>query len=154
MDQAATYARMIKAPLIQALHNNVPGQRFAGVIIINYGEPAYQFLVQQGEQGVMRLLQAAPEVWGEVQRYGVRVPQFLSEFMDVQGAAEQAEQMRNGQQAKAQPRPTQPRPVVVTDPQAPPAPSQTGGRTIITPGGPVQAQRPNGVPPGVPGETA
>jgi len=138
VNQMQMYARTIRQPLIAALQNNTPGHAFAGMLIVQYSEAAYQYLVQQGEQGVMQILQSAPEVWGDVQRFGVKVPQFLNEFLDAQAAMQQAERIRQGGRPPVAPVPqSQPSPAarapqprtVTVDAQAAPT---AGGRTIIT----------------------
>ena len=137
MGQMATYARMIRQPLIQCLSANptVPGHRFAGILIVQYGDAAYNYLCQQGADGVLAILQAAPEVWGDVQRFGAKVPQFLTEFLDAPRAMEQAQAIRAGQgqrpsmPASAPPQ-QQGRPIIVDAPSASAVPP-AAGRTII-----------------------
>lgn len=137
MGQMAQYARMIRIPLIECLSGNppVPGHRFAGMLIVEYGDVAYNYLCQQGADGVLAVLQAAPDVWGEVQRFGPRVPQFLTEFLDAPRAMEQAQAIRAGQGQRPSmpagaPPQQQSRPTVVDSPPASQVP-QTGGRTIL-----------------------
>lgn len=153
VNQAAMYARAIEPHLIEALQNGVPGETFAGFFIVNYQEQTYQMLVQQGEAGIMNLLQSAPDVWGKVQRYAARVPEFLRGFLNVEAAMEAAQRIRAGQTRPMQPPPAgrpanQPRPVTIeNEPSAP-----GGGRTVIRGDGQTVKTRPNG--PVVPGETA
>ena len=137
MGQMATYARMIRQPLIQCLSANptVPGHRFAGILIVQYGDAAYNYLCQQGADGVLAILQAAPEVWGDVQRFGAKVPQFLTEFLDAPRAMEQAQAIRAGQGQRpsmptSAPPQQQGRPIIVDAPSASAVPP-AAGRTII-----------------------
>ena len=134
MGQMAMYARMIRGPLIQCLSSNppTPGHRFAGLLINQYGEPAYNYLCQQGADGVLAILQAAPEVWGDVQRFGQKVPKFLEEFLNAPAAMEQAQMIRAGQgQRPTTPASTPASEAVVDSAPAATDPRPPGGRTII-----------------------
>ena len=111
VNQMQMYARMIRGELVQALAQGVPGHRFAAMIVTRYpgGEQGYQFLSEGGEPRVMELLQAAPEVWGDVLKYQQRVPGFIAEFLDQASVMATVEAFRAGQGQ---------RPTVATPPPA------------------------------------
>ena len=146
----------IKAQLLQALGQNMPGAVFGGGIMFEYGEGVYNYLAGLKETGIMTMLQGNPTYWGEIQKVASRVniPQFLNEFMDGQAVIERAQAIKAGQgqrptQQQVPPPPAQQqhRPNVVDSLPASQV-QQTGGRTIIREGGPVKvAPLVNGTPP-------
>jgi len=167
MGMLAAAARLIKDPLLHALQNQVPGSRFGGWIIVNYGEGYYQTAISEGEAGMLKFLQSAPEVWGAVIQFGApKVQQFITEFLNGPASLEQAaliRQMVGAQQQQqatpqqpipqAMPTPSagarqqqqQPRPVVVDASPAPVVEQSTGGaRKIIRPDGTPVSTKPNG----------
>lgn len=172
MGMLAAAARLIKDPLLHALQNQIPGSRFGGWIIVNYGEGYYQTAISEGEAGMLKFLQSAPEVWGAVIQFGApKVQQFITEFLNGPASLEQAaliRQMVGAQQPQqtapqqqpvpqAMPTPSaarpqqQPRGAIIVDaaPSAPtPAVEPTAGggaRKIIRPDGTPVATKPNGV---------
>jgi hypothetical protein len=123
------YARMLQNPMMEALQNHVPGHKFAGWIMMQYGEPAYRALVEQGEQGLLKILQAAPDVWTALLPFGTpRLQQFITEALNEEAALEQFAMFRQGQNVTAPPKAApQPRPAQTADA----VPAEGGGRTIL-----------------------
>jgi len=123
------YARQIHRPLVEALTAGEPGRKLGGRIVVQAGEPVYRFLVGLGPQGVIGLLQKAPEVWADVVRFGSRAEAFIVEFLRPDLVMPEADAMRTMMQE----------PVGTTAgvPRRPP------GRTVLGPDGrPIRVMEP------------
>ena len=157
MDQVAA---QIHPELLQALEAGQTGYEFAGRLIAAYGHlpqfrQLYNGLLIAGTPGVIGdsgFLRRSPQRWGELLRFGPKLQQFVSEFLDVQKAEAIAAAILQQQAGKPEPETPQKtqepqRTQVPQDkPNGTPAGSATPGtkkgRRIITPDGPVDTQAP------------
>jgi hypothetical protein len=106
-DTNATYARQFHEPMKDALTRKMSGHEFGARLILQLGNAqAYDFLQSQGKDGLMALLQSAPEVWGTFQRFSVGRQNeiFLDEFLDRDAVMATIQQIQ--EQSKPKPRAT------------------------------------------------
>jgi hypothetical protein len=96
--QYPIYARQIHAPMREALLTKTPGHEFGAKICFAMKDTRpYEFLVSQGKEGLMRLLQSAPEVWGTFLQFGEGRQNeiFLEEFLDRDAVMAKIEELKN-----------------------------------------------------------
>ena len=103
----ATYARQIHMPMKDALTKKMHGSEFGARICLQLGNTtAYDFLQSQGREGLLNLLQAAPEVWGTFQQFGQSGQNviFLDQFLDRDAVYQAIEDIKE----RAKPKPYTP----------------------------------------------
>lgn len=133
-------AEALHAPLIESLNRGDHGFQFAAGMIIEKsimgfpGEMVYEMAINQGKDGMLTILQAAPELWQKLVKIPKKVDTYLDEFLDSEMAYAIVQEARN---------PKPPAQVEVLSPEPKPNGSPAkpaGGRTIIdaSTGKPVQ----------------
>jgi hypothetical protein len=133
LDAGKKFLERLQQPLADALSRNMPGYEFAGHLIVAEGTMAYDYLVEQGKDRVLQLLQQNPVVWQLVMTNPKRFDKFLDEFLNAEMAMQAAEIIRAQVQGQSQAQTG--KPVLVAEHKAKPKGSGAGGRTVVMPDG-------------------
>jgi hypothetical protein len=117
----AFYARQMGPAVIEALKQGRSGHSLGAELVMNVsgGEGIYGELHQRGPQSIIGMFQQAPEVWGEIVKFGGRIDQFAQEFCNKEAVVQEIQAVRAQQQQPG--------------PQAVPKPNGAPGRTVIDP---------------------
>ena len=126
-------AQEIAAPLIDALNKQHKGFQFAAGMILTPrilgfpGRVVYEMAIEEGQDGMLAILQSYPPLWGKLIQIPRQLQQFIIEFFDSATAYQIARQTQ--QQPQQQ---TAPQAAITPDAVLP---EQANGRPVISPDG-------------------
>lgn len=138
-------AQELAAPLMDAINKQHRGFEFAAGMILQPrimgfpGRVVYEMAIEQGENGLLQILQSHPPLWQQLIAIPKRLQNFIVEFMDRDMAYQIAKEAQQPKPAQPQaPAPITPEVLPVENPQQP----STSGRVVIGPNGPIQTVPP------------